>query len=424
MRRYSVIGLALGAALALGACDLDMTDPNFPSEDDVLSSPSGILQVAVGLQAEYSGQLIDPVYVAGLITDEIGAGGATFETYQTLDAKSGPLENNRDPSTAPWSGQYRVIQIANDLIENAPTVGLGAGTVSGIMALAELYKAMALGNLIQIYESIPVTVGPDNPDAVFLPRAEVLDSILGLLQSAETRIETTPPSSTFYDDVAAAGFDLGNTIDAMMARYALIAGNLSLAAQAAGEVNPSVLSEFRFSANDPNPLYVMWYSSGNAYQMRAEDQFRLDAEAGDLRVDYWVEEADIQGAVVALDDIPQYDEREDNYPVYLPDEMKLIRAEVAARQNDLVTAILLINQVRQQCPADTPLDEPAACLGPTTAVTQQQVLDEILRQRRYELYLQAVRWSDFRRFGVPLPSGYMWMPIPITECDRNENAPC
>lgn len=424
MKILKPIGLALCVALALGACDLDLTDPNLPSSDDVLGTPEGIIRLAVGMQAEYSGQLVDPVYVSGLVTDEIGAGAATFEIYQRVDAKSEPPDNALDPSTAPWSGQYRVIHEANNLITHAPNVGLGAATVSGIVALAELYKAMALGNLIQIYERVPVTVGPEHPDPAFLPRAEVLDSILGLLASAEQRMATTPPSSEFFSQVVAPGFDVGNTISAMTARYALIAGDLALADQAAGQVNLGVLSEFLFTANDPNPLYGMWYASGNAFQMRPEDAFRLDAEDGDQRVGYWVEAADIDGAVGPLDELVRYASADDDYPVYLPQEMTLIRAEVAARNDQLLVAIDLINEVRTQC--SSPVDEPLACLDPVTVLdlpTQQDVLDEILRQRRYELYLQAVRWADFRRFGVSLPTGYSFMPVPVTECDRNSNTP-
>lgn len=426
MKTLKTIGLALCVALLLGACELDLTDPNLPSSDDVLGTPDGIILLARGMQAEYAGQIVDPVYVSGLVTDEIGAGGATFEIYQKLDAKTALVasDNGLDPSTAPWSGQYRVIHQANNLITEGPNVGLGAATVSGIVALAELHKAMALGNLIQIYERVPVTVGPDSPDPTFLPRAEVLDSILGLLASAEQRIETTPPSSEFFGQVVADGFDLGNTIDAMTARYALIAGDLALADQAAGEVDLGVLSELLYTPNDPNPLYGMWYASANAYQMRPEDQFRLEAEDGDQRVDYWVEAADIDGAAVPLDELVRYTTASDDYPVYLPQEMTLIRAEVAARNGELVAAIDLINEVRTQC--SSPVDEPLACLDPLTILdlpTQQDVLDEILRQRRYELYLQAVRWSDFRRFGVALPTGYSFMMVPVTECERNSNTP-
>jgi hypothetical protein len=87
-----------------------------------------------------------------------------------------------------------------------------------------------------------------------------------------------------------------------------------------------------------------------------------------------------------------------------------------------VDALAFVNQVRTQCASPHP--EPLACLPPLTLLdvpTQQATLAEILRQRRYELYLQHVRWSDLRRFGVPVR--YEWMPVPGTECGRNTNTP-
>jgi hypothetical protein len=102
--------------------------------------------------------------------------------------------------------------------------------------------------------------------------------------------------------------------------------------------------------------------------------------------------------------------------------MTLILAEVAARTNDLPAAIALINEVRTQCNAT---GEPAACLDPVDAgdlPTQQAILDEILEQRRYELYLQGLRFDDLRRFDAQRK--YDFLPLPQTECDRNASAPC
>ena len=93
------------------------------------------------------------------------------------------------------------------------------------------------------------------------------------------------------------------------------------------------------------------------------------------------------------------------------------------RQNALPEALALVNAVRTQCAS--PLNEPVACLPALTLAdvpTQAAMLAEILRQRRYELYLQAVRWSDLRRFGQPVK--YQFMPVPTSECDRNQSAPC
>lgn len=413
------------AGLVLAGCDLDLNDPNLPTTDDVLTSREGVQQLAVGLQAAYSGQLVDPIYVAGLVTDEIGAGAATFDTYQNVDAKvDDPDLPARDPAVAPWSGQYYVIEVTDNLLASAPEVGFGPGTTSGLMALGELYRAMAFGNIAQIYDEAPVDVGLDTPEPAFVSQQVVLDTVIMLLQSAIDRIEATAPSQAVLDEIVADGFDLENTAWAYLARYALVAGDYTLAMNAAQQVDQTVLSEFRFSASDPNPMYGMWYASGNAYQMRAEDPIRVNAEAGDQRVDYWITEAEIEGATGPLDDLPQFDEREDAFAAYYPDEMKLIMAEVLVRRDsDTGGAIGLINDVRTQC--TSALDEPVACLPALDATdlpTEQDVLDQILYERLYELYLQGVRWSDFRRFGIALPPQYDFMPTPQTECDRNENA--
>ncbi len=414
-------GLVAAGAFALAGCNLDLQDPNLPTEENAISTRSGITQVAIGLQAEYSDQLIDPVWVGGLLTDELGPGGATFQGYQELD-RGEPIDNDLGPSEEPWAGMYRVVRDADVLLENAPNVGFGPGTTSGIIALADFYKALALGNLILIYPQIPLDVGPNNQSPEFASRQAVMDMVLQLFQDAHDQLATTPPSSEFTATIVAPGFDLKNSIDAMTARFALAFGNYDVANTAAQRVDPSVFSLFEYGSLDANPLWNLWYNSGNAYQMRPEDQFRLEAEPGDQRVDYWIQPADITGANGPLDDLNQYRTRSDPYPVYMPDEMKLIRAEVAARSNDLATALNLVNQVRTQC--SSAVAEPVACLPALTSADvpdQSSMLDEILHERRYELYLQGVRWSDLRRFGKPVP--YQYMQVPRTECERNTNAP-
>ncbi|MGH7447685.1 MAG: hypothetical protein ACREK1_09505, partial [Longimicrobiales bacterium] len=71
--------------LAAAACDLDLQDPNIPTEEEVISSPTTLGQVVLGLQAEYSGQLADPITTTAMVTNELGAGGATFESFRVVD---------------------------------------------------------------------------------------------------------------------------------------------------------------------------------------------------------------------------------------------------------------------------------------------------------------------------------------------------
>jgi starch-binding outer membrane protein, SusD/RagB family len=421
IKRIPVFAVAMVAVTAT-ACDLDLQDPNIPTEEAVISSSATMAQVAIGLQAEYSNQFDAPVYVTGMVTNELGANTATFESFRVIDTGSDMATNDFGASTSPWAGQYRVVRVADIVINNAANVGFGPGTTSGLLALGKLYKAMALGNLIQIYERIPLEVGPNIRNATFAERDAALSTVIGLLEEAQSHLAQTPASAEFNSQILAAGFNLENTIRAMIARYALIAGDLAKADAAAAAVNLAVWSEFRFSASDANPFWNLAVNGGNSTSMRPKVAFRLAAEAGDGRVGYWVTEASMPGFSGPLDEFNRYGDRADSYPAYLPDEMRLIRAEVAARQNRLDDALSFVNLVRTQCTSTHP--EPLACLPALTLAdvpTQGAMLAEILKQRRYELYLQHVRWSDLRRFGQPVK--YQWMPVPGTECDRNTNTP-
>ena len=421
MSKMKFTGLLLAATCVLSACDLDLEDPNSPNESAIVTTPAGLKQVAIGLQAEYGNELNDPVYISGLVADEIGAIPAAFESYRLVDAGQ-RVTNDLGPSTETWAGQYDVLQVANVLLENVPKVPtLGPEMSNAIIALAKTFKAMSLGNLLQVYERVPLDVGLNNLNPQFASRQEGLSTVLGLLNEARQALATPPPAE-FSNTIVAPGFDLVNTINAMIARYSLIAGDLNGALAAAQRVQLNVLSEFRFSTSDANPLWNMWFNGGNSVQMRPEDRFRLSAQAGDQRVTYWVVEAAITGSTVPLDNFNKYTVRDAPFPAYLPDEMRLIQAEVYARQNNLAQALVLLNQVRTPCTST--LAEPIACLPALTLAdipTQQAMLDAILRERQYELFVSGLAWSDLRRFGKPVK--YQFMLVSSAECVRNSNAP-
>lgn len=417
--------VACAAALLCSACDLDLTDPNNPNEVDVITDPNGLKNVGVGLQAEYANEIVDPIYVDALVMDYLGAISAAFESYRRVD-EGLSIDNDLGPSTETWAGMYDVIQIANVLLENVPQVTFSqAGTASGLLALAKLHKAMAFGHLLQVYERIPLESGLDNLNPQFATRQAGLAEVLRLLNEARSDITTTPPSTEFNNEVLAPGVDLLNTIDAMIARYSLITGDLATALTAAQRV--TIASELRFSTSDFNPLWVMWLGSNNPFRLMPEDRFRTQAQAGDQRVPYFVTASTTNVAsnpASPLDSHARYSTNIVSMPLYTLDEMRLIQAEVHARQNNLPQALLLLNQVRQHCPTPNTGTDPGACLPPlliTDVPTQQAMLDAIYRERQYELFLMGMHWSDARRFGRPLKYDFLMVSRP--ECERNANAP-
>ena len=98
---------------------------------------------------------------------------------------------------------------------------------------------------------------------------------------------------------------------------------------------------------------------------------------------------------------------------------RLLRAEALANRNnagDLQAAEDDINVIRN-----------AAGLGDfDTGVPADQtaIIDEMLRQRRYELFMEGHRWIDMRRYDrldqlpIDRPGDNVWLQFPIPE---NEN---
>ncbi|WP_443939740.1 RagB/SusD family nutrient uptake outer membrane protein [Pedobacter sp. MW01-1-1] len=74
-------------------------------------------------------------------------------------------------------------------------------------------------------------------------------------------------------------------------------------------------------------------------------------------------------------------------------EMRLIAAEVAARNNNLAVALSHLNEVRRNRYTGTPVSS-----RDFSATDQNVVLTEVLAERRRELPFHGLRWFDMRRF--------------------------
>jgi hypothetical protein len=156
---------------------------------------------------------------------------------------------------------YRVITLANELLEAVPNVAMAPGMTSGLSALAKFYKGLAIGHLAFLYEELPIVTGLDHPEPEFVTRQQALEAAIALLSEARSELSATPASAEFNSDVLADGFNLENSIDAMIARFALSAGDLAEADAAAQRVTPGVTSEFGFSLDDGNPIFNIMYRS-------------------------------------------------------------------------------------------------------------------------------------------------------------------
>src|SRR5206468_3294817 len=107
------------------------------------------------------------------------------------------------------------------------------------------------------------------------------------------------------------------------------------------------------------------------------------------------------------------------WPVYLPGEMTLIKAEAYARQStpDLVNALIELNKIVTKTPASDPYGV-GADLPPLVGLTPAQLLDQIYKHRSIELYMSGLKLEDMRRFGRPNAERTRnFLPYPFLERD-------
>ncbi len=422
------------AAASLGACSLDLKNPNSPTESEVTTSADAVIGLATGLQGRFAQSYGNFAYMAGLVTDEFGS--TTAALISISDAQQGSVPPGTVIADNVFNSVYRTVRTANELLAGSEALAaqFDPGTRSGLRALAFTLKAEALGEALQTYQKIPVnTFGVEAP--VYVTRTEALIVVRALLDSALAEITATPPSTLFNSSILTPGVNLQNMIQIFRARYARIAGDDATALAAANLVarsGPTALSQLTFPAPTVN-----FYNNvtGGTNGIAPRRQWRLSMNPADQRFAYFVRPSTtlVGRLLVELDPWNRYADPQAALPVYFPDEALLIKAEALASLNQLPASQAALDSVRTDCTGGRGLDDPKACLPPLSGqLTQSQLLAEIYVQRRYELFGTGLRWEDVRRRNAirgpavtpasPVDGQRCWVPYSIGDRNANPNA--
>jgi hypothetical protein len=431
IQRAAAFAIAAGA---VGACTLNLENPNAPTEAQVTTSVDGVIALATGLQGRFAVSYGNFAYMAGLVTDEFASTSAALISIS--DAEQGAVPSGTAIADNVFNSVYRTVRTADDLLAGSEALAaqFDAGTRSGVRALAFALKAEALGEAIQSYQKIPInTYGVTAP--VYVSRAEALALVRALLDSAAATITATPPSAFFNATILTPGVNLTNVIQLFRARYARMANDDATALAAAnlvGRSGSAALSLLTF----PSPA-VNFYANvtGGTNGIAPRRQWRLSMATADQRYSYFVAPSTtVTGRIGALlDPWSRYANPQAPLPVYMPDEALLIKAEALANQNQLAAAQAALDSVRTDCTGGRGVDDPKACLTALTSqLSQSQLLAEIYVQRRYELLGTGLRWEDARRRsairgptaapGVPTDGQRCWLPYALGDRNANPNA--
>lgn len=431
MKKILIPILLAGLTLSQIACNQQYLNPSTISQSQAVSSPDGLMTLCNGLQYRYTtGGALSVLYAStaggGLTTREEFVLNVGNADEANLALGSSNVSNLNSVVRNLWTQSHLVRSNAELILANTGVVS-DAGTKSGIIGYASIFRALSLGTLALFFEQSPVTTGTNVP---FVPRAQVFKEAITTLETAATQVGTTPISTDFTGKIV-PGVDVANTIQALIARYALFSGDYDKALAAAAKVDLTKKSVYNFDDNTRNPLFEVTFGNLNVFQPTNASlglTGALTPDAADKRIAFLTKPS-TNTAVAPVIATAFYTANNAAVPVYLPGEMILIQAEAYARKGDLVNAVAQLNRVLTKTAAQDAFGLGAALPAYSGPQTADAILTEIFRNRQIELAYQGFRLEDSRRFNRPGPGATgaernrNFFPYPLTERNNNTNTP-
>lgn len=404
------------------ACKKEYLNPNAATADDVLTSAKGLTGVTVGLQKNYSttraGVLYAAITLNGLTTNELISINTGNTNEERLVAGGVQVDGTNSILLNVWAGANKIIYDADNVINNAANLA-DKNYAAGLIAYASVFKALALGNLSEYWEKVPAGTGQN---VTFISRTDGYNKAIATIDNALAVIAANSISTSFLGNIP-SGVDIPSTLNALKARYALFAGNYALALTAANAVDLTKKSTFTYDALNLNPIFEIATSTNNVIQPKNLNLGQTGTnipDAGDARIPFYT----VVNTTVRINGFGAGTFTQ--FPIYLPGEMTLIKAEAYARQAtpNLSSSLSELNKVVTKTAATDPFGVGAALPALTGTYTQQQLLDLIYKHRCIELFMSGLKLEDMRRFNQPLADRKRnFFPYPFPERDNNTNTP-
>ena len=112
--RAVAVAAALASVASLGACSLDLKNPNSPTQDEVTKNVDAVIGLATGLQGRFAQSYGNFAYMAGLVTDEFSATSAALISIS--DAEQGAVPSGTAIADNVFNSVYRTVRTADELL--------------------------------------------------------------------------------------------------------------------------------------------------------------------------------------------------------------------------------------------------------------------------------------------------------------------
>ena len=435
-RTFTAILLSV---VLLAGCESDVGDLNNPQLGDLQSNPTAAVaaSVATGLLVgtrKYIAPRNGYVSLLGVLGREsydLDNGDPRFVT-ELLFA------TNLDPGTPAiggnlWTQPYANIRNANILLAalpKVPVLTLSDADKEATRGFAKTIQSLDFLQVINTRDTNGAPIQVDLPVGQLAPivsKAEVFARIAELLDEAQTHLGAAGAKFPFPLSRGFTGFDTPATFlkfnRALKARVEVYRGNFASALTA---LQASFLDDGPASDLKLGVYHSFSTASGDITNglddplIYAHPSIKTDAEEkspGVLDDRYTskiktVTPKTLQGVTSDLA-FTIYDKPDTSVPIIRNEELILLRAE-ANIQSDISAAITDINYIRRR----------SGGLQDNTGLNTGNILDELLKQKRYSLLFEGGhRWIDMRRYGKlsalqePGTVVHSAFPIPLAEQD-------
>jgi hypothetical protein len=356
--------------------------------------------------------------------------------------------------TYPWTQGYKVIYDANNIIEGAKTIpDASEEQINNLEGQAKVIRAFMMLKLAQMYgdaySANPNALSIMNVNRVLdvededFPRAtntEVYGQIEGdLLSGIELLAENS--DNGFFDKRAAQAILARTYLD--MEEFAKARDMARLAYEGLDLMsvndmftgfsyrNSETIYTVAYTADDNNVYLSIpsfyWPESGYS-SIRANDEFVNKFASGDVRSQFLLSYPDIDPNRDLVLKFAHYQQVGNAERISIrASEMYLIEAECEAELGNYTIAQEALLKIQERSIAGASKSD----------ATGQELIDEVLLERRKELFGEGFRWNDIKRRSLDLVrEGNHWakfnfgasdadyyrltFPIPQSEIDAND----
>ncbi|WP_394974117.1 RagB/SusD family nutrient uptake outer membrane protein [uncultured Croceitalea sp.] len=389
------------------SCSLDgVVDPNQPSLEGVVGDPSlqNLNLLAQGLEARAVNSWGGFITATGSISREMYFFNASDPTTtETLIGKEGGMLTGSEPQlTGTMFGRYQAVKSADFILDAVERSEISDTQKSGFRGIALTFKGYLLLDVLELLGDNGVRVDIADPENLgpFLGRAEGFQAISDLLDQGFAELQSA--EFTFQFSEGFEDFDTPTTFAqfnrAIAARVAVRQGDF---ASALSLLNDSFLElsganlgtgPKRIYAQGGtellNPIFKAPQQSGDQYIVH--NRFISDIEAGDARINKFRLRNDpvARDGLNGTHEINVYESVTSPIDHIRNEELVLIYAEANIRQANFTEAVDALNIIRN-----------ANGLGDYAgAVTEDDLIDEMLYNRTYSLFGEGHAMFDLRRY--------------------------